>query len=349
MRALFRGATGHTNSGVFHLRAVLLVDEEMYDANDPDFSNHVPRKFYDAEFHVSATLRRIGHRVLAIPATADLGRLIEAIKAARPHVVFNLVEHIGGNRTQDFLIPALLEVEGIPYTGASAAALMNARDKQLSKLIVANAGVAVPKSFVAKNIAEARLVRPRFPLVVKPSGQDGSEGIHADSYVTNVRQYLRQVARVNKEFTHPAICEEYIEGRELIVTLFGIDKISVGSIRELVFPDSAPVKFATELVKFDDRYKQRHGIHYRNPTRLIASFKGEVERIARVAYAALGIESYAKLEFRVRNREVVFIEANPNSNISRRAATTDFGLIGYEKFIKQMIRMAFTRHARRRA
>jgi D-alanine-D-alanine ligase-like ATP-grasp enzyme len=74
-----------------------------------------------------------------------------------------------------------------------------------------------------------------------------------------------------------------------------------------------------------------------------------VERIAKLAYVALGIESYAKLEFRVRDREVVFIEANPNSNISKKATTTDFGAIGYEKFIKALIKMAFTQHARRRA
>jgi D-alanine-D-alanine ligase len=331
------------------LRVVLLVDEDMYDANDPDFSNHKPEKYYDAEFHASAALRGIGHRVVAIPATADLGRLLENIKAAKPHFVFNLVEQIGGNRNHDFMIPAILEVEGIPYTGASAAALMNCRDKYLSKLIVAGAGIPVPRSFVAKSQADARLAKPRFPLVVKPSGQDGSEGIHAESYVTDRKQLLRQVGRVTREFGYPAICEEYIDGRELIVTVFGIDKPGIGSIRELVFPDRSPIKFATERVKFDARYKRRHGIYYRTPTPLVASLRGEVERIAKLAYVALGIESYAKLEFRVRGREVVFIEANPNSNISKKAATTDFGAIGYPKFIKAVIKMAFTRHARRRA
>lgn len=116
-----------------------------------------------------------------------------------------------------------------------------------------------------------------------------------------------------------------------------------------MFPPNSPIQFATERVKFDARYKRRHGIHYRTPTRLVASLNGEVERIARLAYDALGIESYAKLEFRVRNKEVIFIEANPNSNISKRATTTDFGVIGYQTFIKEVIRMAFKRHARREA
>jgi D-alanine-D-alanine ligase len=331
------------------LRVVILVDEEMYDASDPDFANHVPQKYYDAEFHVSVALKRMGHRVVAIPATPDLTRLLGAIKAAKPHFVFNLVEHIGGSRPHDFMIPALLEIEGIPCTGAPASALMLCRDKHLSKLVVAKAGVPVPASFVPKSRAALRLAAPRFPIVVKPSDQDGSEGIHEDAYVTNMRELTRQVERASGKFADPVICEEYIDGRELIVTLFGIEKITLGSVRELVFPPRARVKFATERVKFDARYKRRHGIYYRTPTQLLASMKGEVERIARLAYDALGIESYAKLEFRVRNKEVVFIEANPNSNISRRATTTDFGAIGYERFIKQVIAMAFKRHAGRRA
>jgi D-alanine-D-alanine ligase len=331
------------------LRAVILVDQEMYDANDPDFANHVPQKYYDAEFHVSVALRKMGHRVVAIPATPDLTALLGAIKAAKPHFVFNLVEHIGGNRASDFMIPALLEIEGIPCTGAPATSLMICRDKHLSKLVVAKAGVAVPRSFVPKNRAAVRLAEPRFPIVVKPSDQDGSEGIHEDAYVTDMKGLLRQVERASGKFADPVICEEYIDGRELIVTLFGIEKVTVGSVRELVFPPRARVKFATERVKFDAQYKRRHGIYYRTPTQLLASMKGEVERIARLAYGALGIESYAKLEFRVRNREVVFIEANPNSNISRRATTTDFGAIGYERFIRKVIAMAFQRHARRRA
>lgn len=329
------------------MRVVLLVDEEMYDADDPDFSNHEPQKYYDAEFHASVALRRMGHQVVAVPATADFGRLLEAIKASKPDLVFNLVEQIGGNRNLDFMIPAVLDIEGIPYTGAPASALMNSRDKYLSKLIVAAAGVPVPHSFVAKNLEDARLSRPRFPLVVKPSSQDGSEGIHAESYVSNRKQLLRQVGRVTKEFNDPAICEEYIDGRELIVTVFGMERPQIGSVRELVFPRGSPIKFASERVKFDAKYKQRYGIYYRTPTRLLASLRGEVERIAKLAYVALGIESYAKLEFRVREREVVFIEANPNSNISKKAATTNFGAIGYERFIRAMIKMALARHARR--
>lgn len=160
--------------------------------------------------------------------------------AAKPKLAFNLVEHVGGQRSNDAVVAALLEAEGIPFTGASASSLMSCRNKYLSKLIVNGAGVAVPKSFILND-----------------------------------------------------------------------------------------------------------GIHYRLPTRLVASLNGNLEHMARKAYRALQIESYAKLEFRIRANEIVFIEANPNSNLSKLAKSTAFRSIGYEKFIRKVIRMAFNRHARR--
>lgn len=330
------------------MRIALVVDEEIYDPRDPDLSRHKPEKYVDAEFHVSVALRKMGHDVVVIPATKNLASTINAITAAKPKLAFNLVEHIGGQRSNDSVVAALLEAEHIPYTGASASSLISCRNKHLSKLIVSNAGVAVPKSFVLKGRdAPTSLPRIAFPLIVKPLNSDGSEGVEASSYVTNVSELQHQVDRLTKKFKQPAICEEFIEGRELIVTLSGVDTISVDSVRELVFPRHARVRFATERVKFDQTYKNRNGIYYRSPTRLLAFLNGSVERVARKAYRALQIESYAKLEFRIRANEIVFIEANPNSNLSKLAKSTTFRSIGYEKFIRKIIRMAFIRHAQR--
>ena len=114
------------------MRVVLVIDEEMYDPRDPDLSKHKPEKYVDAEFHVSRALRAMGHDVIAVPATNDLAKMIAAVQRARPGVAFNLVEHVGGRRSNDSVVAALLEAVGIPYTGAPPEALMNYRNKHLS-------------------------------------------------------------------------------------------------------------------------------------------------------------------------------------------------------------------------
>jgi D-alanine-D-alanine ligase len=331
------------------LRIVLLVDEEMFDGDDPDFSKRKPEKYFDSEIHVSAALRGMGHKVTSVGATIDLAGMLTNVKAFKPHLVFNLVEHIGGHRDNDAVAAGMLETARIPYTGAPPSALTVARDKHLSKLVVAAAGVPVPKSFVLDGRSRAVRCCVEFPMIVKPLNLDGSEGVEAGSYLGSPNALRKAEQAARKSAQAAMICEEFIDGRELIVTVSGIDKVSVDSIRELVFPEKARIRFATQRVKFDQKYKKRHGIYYSTPTRLIKSLDGEVERVARAAYTALGIESYAKLEFRVRNGQAVFLEANPNSLLSRKASTTDFAAIGFERFIRKIMRMAFERHARRAA
>lgn len=330
------------------MRVVMIVDEELYDSTDPEFSRRQPEKHFETEFHVSAALRELNAKVTSVPATQKLGDLLKAIKRAGPDVVFNLVEHIGGRRTADSTIASILEVEGLPYTGASARTLLLARDKFLSKVVVSHAGVLVPDSFVVKPDVRIRTVPLKFPAIVKPLYQDASEGISAKSYATNWKQLRTQVERVVEEFQQPAMCEEFVEGREIYVTLSGISRVTIDSICELVFPSDGRVKFATQKVKFDEQYRRRSKVFYTRSTQFTAELKRNILRSARLAYQALDIASYAKLEFRIRGDNVFFLEANPNAHLSRFSSSTDFAKINFTSYIRKILRMAIAQHDRRR-
>lgn len=328
------------------LRAVVLVDEETFRPNDPNFTKYKPNDNCETEFYVTAALRRLGFSVTVVPATADLGLMLQLTKASKPDLVFNLVEHVGGDRANDSVVASLLEIEGLAFTGASARALALSRDKYLSKVIVASSGVTVPKS-MAVNARTAPLFSwDIFPAIIKPMDHDGSEGIEERSYATNLRDLHAQAQRLTKRISSLLICEEYIDGREFILTLSGTKNISVDSIRELVFPPEAVSRFATQRVKFDQKYKRQQGIHYADPSRKDGRLIASLQDAAQKAYRALEINSYAKLEFRVRADEPVFIEGNPNSILSPFAKTTDFAAIGYDKFIRKIVRLALSRSVR---
>ena len=322
------------------MRAVLLVDESVFQSSDPNFAKNQWPKYAAAEFSVSHALRNLGHEVIGVPATTDISETLKNITDADPDFVFNLVEEIGGNRNHDGLIVQILELMKIPFTGASYDTLVLARNKQLAKLVVADAGVSVPKGVVIfKDLKLPHEVT--FPAILKPAYTDGSEGVTARSYIKTANQLQRRL----KEFRRwlPVLCEEYIPGREIIVTASGTKTISIDSICEMIFPQVAPVRFATAQAKFDAKYRERYGIVYKTPTKLNPPLKNEVMAAARKAYRALRINSYAKLEFRVSDERVVFIEANPNSQMNRFAKSTDFSAIGYENFIKKIVRMAMRR------
>lgn len=325
------------------MRAVVLVDELQFDCDDPHFTKRQPRRPFEAEYYVTEALRSLGHEVTCVPAIADITGMIQQIQTARPDFVFNLVEEIAGRREYDSLIAQLLELMNIPYTGASPDALVLARNKYLAKLVVADVGVLAPKGIVVTPDTKISKGDLKFPVIVKPMYLDGSDGVTTKSYVKDLATLRRRVSTLMLSSPQSLLCEEYAPGREIIVTISGTKNPTVDSICELVFTKNSPVKFATQQAKFDGQYRKRYGMYYATPTHLPPSVEAKVIADSKTAYRALRIEAYAKLEFRVDGEKVVFIEANPNSQMNRFAKTTDFATIGYEKFIKKIVRMALNR------
>lgn len=325
------------------MRAVVLVDELLFDSSDPDFSKRAPRKPFEGEAFVCDALRRIGHEVVGIPATPDIAGTINSIKAARPDFVFNLVEDIGGDRRHDNLLIQILEVLKIPYTGATPETLTLTRNKHVSKLVVAETGVEVPRGVIIYKDTARNLRHVPLPAIVKPLALDGSDGVTSRSYVNSIDVLHRRVSELLRTSRGALLCEEYVPGREIIVTLSGTKEVTVDSICELVFPETSRIQFATQRAKFDAKYRQSVGIYYRTPTQLDPQTEERVTTAARTAYRALRINSYAKVELRVSDDRTVFIEANANSQISRTARSTDFASIGYEKFIEKIVAMAMER------
>jgi D-alanine-D-alanine ligase len=323
------------------LRAVLLVDESVFNSDDPDFRGTQWPKYAQAEYSVADALRKLQHDVVGIPATPAVAQTLSAIAQARPDFVFNLVEEIGGRRDHDSTLIQALELMRIPYTGAAPEALMLCRNKYLSKLVAAQAGVPVPRGTVIYADAPIPDDKVVFPVILKPLILDGSEGVSDASFVATSAALRRKAPGLLR--WGPLLCEEYIPGRELIVTISGTANPNVDSICEMVFPETSPIKFATAKAKFDPRYRARFGIAYKTPAVLDPGLRRRVARAAKAAYQALRIRAYAKLEFRIDGHRIVFIEANPNSQLSRFANTTDFASIGYERFIQKIVKMGLGR------
>src|SRR4051794_5665832 len=77
---------------------------------------------WKSEANVLATLERLGHKPTIYGAFDDLEGLTAELKRTSPDLIFNLAEAFGGNRSLEPNLPALFELLGIPYTGASPAA-----------------------------------------------------------------------------------------------------------------------------------------------------------------------------------------------------------------------------------
>src|SRR5207245_1554566 len=115
---------------------------------------------------------------------ADLLGAVATIAEAPPDVVFNLCESLDADARNEMVVPALLDLVGVPYTGSGAFALGLALRKDRAKEILRAAGVPTPEARLVSSGDGGDVDLP-FPLIVKPTREDASVGIHPTSVVRN--------------------------------------------------------------------------------------------------------------------------------------------------------------------
>ncbi len=223
------------------LRVMMLVHYSLVPPED--LSEDDPRvEKFRTEFDVKQALLELGHEVRVVGVYDDIAPIRATVESCRPHIAFNLLEDFAGSSAFDYFVVSYLEMLRLPYTGCNPRGLMLARDKALSKKILNFHKIAVPDFiiFSCGRRLGRRLRRLPFPMIVKALMEEGSVGIAQASYVENEAQLRERVALIHEKFKGDAIAEQYIDGRELYVTVLGNAKLEVLPIRELVFyrPDA---------------------------------------------------------------------------------------------------------------
>jgi D-alanine-D-alanine ligase len=233
-----------------------------------------------------------------------------------PDVIFNLADQFKNNRGFDQNIASLLEMQGVPFTGCGATGLVLSKHKGTSKKILGYHHIHVPNFVVIpRGQRIARLKKPKFPLLVKPVKEEASYGISQASFATSDEQFKERVAFIHESHDSDVIAEEYIEGRELYVSVMGNAKLTVFPIRELVFREVPPnePKIATYRAKWDEEYRKRWGLQNQFSEDLAPALVAEIAGICKRIYRLLTIEGYARIDLRLTpDNKVYFIEANPN-------------------------------------
>ncbi len=330
------------------LNITVLVDKWTIPHHDPDFSQEA--KEPTTEYHVIQTLRDLRHNVSVLGSEDDIAIIVTTLSKEKPDIVFNLTEQLAGDRCMDMNITAVLEMLDIPFTGSGPEGLMLCRDKRLSKQILSHHRIRVP-GFVS--IVQGRKVRiPKalhYPLVVKPAFEDSSEGISNASLVNNETALLERVKFIHEGWDQPVIAEEYIEGRELYVSIIGNKRLTVLPIRECIFDfdGSEGPQLATYRVKWNAEYRQKWGIKF-GFAELDVPIVKNVERICKRVYRLLQIRDYGRIDIRLTpENKLVVLEVNPNADIAygeEVAEAAEKAGMSYEKLIDHIIRLALRRY-----
>ena len=332
------------------MKIAVIFDSPHPEWDDAAFKREVEQKAEEAEYDVARALLANGHDVLMIGIGDDVAPLLIKLAAFQPKLVFNGCEGFRKNARHEYAIAALLDMYGYRYTGSSPTALLVARNKSLTKKILAYHGIRVP-AFAEFHEGD-KLVRPselRFPLIVKPLLEDASIGIAQASVVEEDASLSQRVEFIHEKYHQAAIVEELVDGREVYVGLIGNDAVEVLPLTEMTFgePEIGEHRIATYKAKWDEEYRKKKKIKNVFAKGVSEELTRRIGEICTTAFHALWLQDYGRVDVRLaHDNEVYVLEVNPNPFIAAEhelaEAAAKSGL-KYNAFIQRIVDEALAR------
>jgi D-alanine-D-alanine ligase len=301
-------------------RVLLLVHETLVPPPEIEGLTEAEIDPFRMEYNVLSTLESLGHEVRVIGVGDRLNEIRDAVRDWKPHVVFNVLDEFSHIVSYDHYVVAYLELLRQPYTGCNPRGMMLSRDKVLTKQVLAWHRIATPDFQLfpcGRRFREP--ARLRFPLFVKSATEDASFGIAQASVVDSMQSLRERIEFIHDHVQTDALVEEYIDGRELYISVLGNTRLTTLPIWELDFgslPD-AGARVATRKAKWDRKYQLRHGIRTGQARGLTDEQHNQLARLARRTFRALHMSGYARLDLRMRDDGKVFLlEANANPDLT---------------------------------
>ncbi len=184
-------------------------------------------------------------------------------------------------------LQAALDMACIPYTGSGYAGSLLAMDKDLSKQIMARAGIPTPPWIFCRlsegieNTVKAIENAIGYPCVVKPCSCGSSVGVS----LVDDRVALIEALKSAAVYEDNILAEQMIKGRELTVGILG----------EEVLP---PVEIIPKAGFYDYHNKYQAGCTEEVcPADIPADVVAHLNMLTKTAFEALRLKGYARFDY----------------------------------------------------
>jgi D-alanine-D-alanine ligase len=262
---------------------------------------------------VATALVDAGCEVSVIEVGPDIFHVLER-RRAELDLVFNNAEGLEEGELREAIVPFFCEQLGIPHTGSSPKTFINTMDKATAKRLVAYDGVATPRFQVMRSPRDRLLPDLTFPLMVKPDSEGTSIGITQTSRVDDHDGLRAQVERILDTYRQPALVEEFIGGTEYTIGLVGSYVLPILEVDLTKIPGQPAVRDA-HVKEIDTAFSD--GLSFDAAPDRYRGFASAAVR----AHGALEALDYNRMDFRMRDGRLYFLEANPIPGID--PATSD--------------------------
>jgi D-alanine-D-alanine ligase len=242
---------------------------------------------------------------------------------------------------EDGTVQGLLEVADVAYVGAGVAASAVCMDKDLFKAVMHANGIPVTRSVGFRHTERDRVSNPfSYPVVVKPARLGSSVGI------TIVRSPDEFPAAVELAFRHDdkILVEDFVDGVEVECSVLGNDA-PIASVPGEIVP------LASDWYDYSAKYDEG-GMELVVPPRISDEASERVQELAVASFRAADCEGMARVDFFVRDGEVLVNELNTIPGFTATsvyAKLFEASGISYPELLDRLVELALERRDRRAA
>lgn len=272
--------------------------------------------------HIEASLRELGHESTRLALTLDLSAARRAIEAARPDLVFNLVESVDRQGRLIHLAPALLDVIGVPYTGAPTDAMFSSSGKLVTKRLLEAAALPTP-AWRTLDQLEAGAAVPAGKWIIKSVWEHASVGLDEDSVIESdsASELAESLRKRLPTLGGEGFAEQFIVGREfnlgLIASPEGPRSLAPAEIVFEGYEGDKP-RVVGYRAKWDESsYEYSHTPRRFDFPDSDTPLLARLSALSQDCWRLFNVRGYARVDFRVDNSGQPWIlEINVNPCLS---------------------------------
>ena len=330
---------------------IVVIYNRDFEGAEADPENKAREDIKDIADNIVAILQRAGYEASGVGVTDDVSAALAELKRRGATAVFNLCESIHGDNRFESLLPLLLDLQGISYTGSDPFALSLALRKDKVKEVLRARGVSTAAGLLVTQ-ADISGVSLKFPLIVKPVREDASVGISSASVVHGRDALAARVRHVIEHYRQSALVEEFVDGREIYVSMLGRvgERPQTFPFFEIDFSDMPADR--PKIVSFEGKWVE-HSVEFRGtrPVRcegLTPALRARLAETALASFEAIELRDYARVDIRLTPDGTPFvIDVNPNCDLSDLAGgfskAAKAGGLSYDEVILRLVELALSR------
>ncbi|MBT9303583.1 D-alanine--D-alanine ligase [Pseudomonas sp. TAE6080] len=258
-------------------------------------------------------------------------------------VIFPIVH---GTLGEDGCLQGLLRMADLPFVGSDVLGSAVCMDKDISKRLLRDAGIAVAPFITLNrgNAARTTFDQARqklgLPLFVKPANQGSSVGV---SKVADETEYLAAI-ELALGFDEKVLVESAVKGREIECAVLGNERPIASGCGEIVVRDG--------FYSYDSKYIDDQAAQVLVPADIRVEDSERIRALAVEAFEVLGCAGLARVDvFLCEDGEVLINEVNslPGfTRISMYPKLWQAAGMSYSELVSRLIELALERHGLRK-